>query len=60
MRPVVGLSQASRCGKVRGREGGGRGSGGVHGGEMTEVGVELWSRGVWEEIQKLWSEGSLV
>ena len=46
MRPVVGLSQASRCGKVRGREGGGRGSGGVHGGEMTEVGVEVWSCGV--------------
>ena len=50
MWPVVGLSQASRCGKVRGSEGGGKESDGVHSGEMTEVDVELWSQGVWEEI----------
>lgn len=50
MWPEVGLSQASRCGKVRGREGGGKESDGVHSGEMTEVDVDLWSQGVWEEI----------
>ena len=32
------------------REGGGKESDGVHSGEMTEVDVELWSQGVWEEI----------
>lgn len=51
-----GLDLASRCGKITGREGGSRESDGVHSGEMTEVDVELWSQGLWEEIQRLWSE----
>ena len=52
-----GLDLASRCGKIRGREGGSRESDRVHSGEMTEVEVELRSRGLWEEIQRLCSEG---
>lgn len=41
-------------GRVGGKEGRRRWvSDGVHSGDMAEVDVELWSQGLWEEIQRL-------